>query len=286
MVQLKLLAAGPQAPLDIEPYHEWRVSTDDPHATFYRLADGHLLRFAGRADFFLTNNSELVSCRPSESANEESVHFLFTNQVVPLLHHRAGKVVLHGSAVTASGFAIGFAGPSGRGKSTLAAAFARVGYPFLTDDGLLIEREGDTFVAMPSFPQLRLWTDSNEAILGVQDARALPDGDEKRRVAATDEMPFGTQPAGLRAIYLLGPGEVESLVIEPLGLAAAFNALLQHSFILDIDNHARMRLQWEQVAVLAEKIPCFTLDYPRRYEQFPGVLEAILDHARHGVVAA
>lgn len=286
MAQLKLLAAGPQAPLDIEPYHEWRVSDGDPHATFHRLPDGYLVRFAGRADFFLANDSDLVTGRPADTGSEESVQFLYTNQIVPLLLHRAGKVVLHGSAITTSGYALGFAGPSGRGKSTLAAAFARAGYPFLTDDGLLIEPRGDAYVAMPSFPQLRLWDDSNEAVLGGPGAGAPSDDQEKRGIAASAEMPHETQPAGLRAIYLLGPGEAESVAIEALAPPAAFNQLLHHSFILDVENRARMRLNWNQIAEMAAKIPCFTLDYPRRYEAFPGVLEAILDHAQNGVGAA
>jgi hypothetical protein len=241
------------------------------------------VRFLDRADFVLAHDSERVTCAPTGTVPEQTVDFLYANQIVPLLQHRAGKLVLHGSAVACSGRAIAFVGQSGRGKSTLAAAFARAGYPFLTDDGVLVERDGAGYLMAPNSPVLRLWRDSDLAVLGRRDTPALAEEDEKRRIEASPHVPYHGQPLGLQAIYLLGEGDAELVAIDPMVPPSAFDALMRHAFILDIEDRARMRLQWDQIGDLAESVPCYALDFPRRFDSLPGVIEAILGHARIGV---
>jgi hypothetical protein len=60
---------------------------------------------------------------------------------------------------------VAFLGESGRGKSTLAASFATEGTRFLTDDGLLLEWVGGHCMIVPSHPSIRLWEDSQEALI-------------------------------------------------------------------------------------------------------------------------
>jgi hypothetical protein len=283
--QLKLLAARPQAALASASYQEWRTGDGEILATFHRRPEGCVVRYLDRADFFLTNGSELVCCMPIGGVSEQVIRFLFANQIVPLLQNRAGKLVLHASAVACSAHAFGFLGKSGRGKSTLAAAFARAGYPFLSDDGLVAERDGAGFLVWPSNPNLGLWHDSAAAVFGRRDPPSQENEREKLRIEASVESPFQTRPLGLRAIYVLGPGTVDSVAIEALAPAAAFSAMLQHAFILDIEDRVRMRLQWRQMGELAERVPCFALDYPRRYDALPAVLEAVIDHAGMGASA-
>jgi hypothetical protein len=286
VAQIKLLAARPQAPLASEAYQEWRTGDGEILATFHRIPAGYVVRYLGRADFVLTRGSDLVSCTPTGAVSERAVHFLFANQIVPLLQDRSGGLVLHASAIACSARALGFLGKSGRGKSTLAAAFARAGYPFLTDDGLLVECEDAGFLVRPSNPNLGLWHDSDAAVLGTRDPPSGAHEGEKRRIEASVELPFHDRPLGLQAIYVLGPGGVDSVAIEPLAPAAAFNLIFEHTFILDIEDHARMRVLWQQMGALAERVPCFALDFPRRYEDVKCVLAAILDHAQAGASAA
>src|SRR5436190_10425745 len=113
-----------------------------------------------------------------------------------------GELVLHASAVVIDGAAIAFLGPTRRGKSTLAAAFAKARYPFLTDDGLILDQDGEDYLVRPRAPVLRLCSDSEVAILQTADLR-LDGEDFKGRVMAGDEIPFQDQPVPLVAIYVL-----------------------------------------------------------------------------------
>src|SRR5574340_1151913 len=103
--------------------------------------------------------------RPAPAGGEQTVEHLYLNQVLPLALSMQGKLVFHASAVEIGEVAVAFMGESGKGKSTLAASFATHGYRFLTDDGLVIEAEDEGHRIVPSHPSLRLWQDSEGALI-------------------------------------------------------------------------------------------------------------------------
>jgi len=248
-------------------------------ALFHRTDDGYLLRFPGRADFVLAGASLDVSCSPVPGVSAQLVYDLYHNQVVPLLRNRAGGLVLHASAVATSAGLLGFVGMSGQGKSTLAAALARAGHPFLTDDGLVLERRSGCYVAIPERPYLRLWSDSADAIMERMTPPEQCSQIEKSLVDAGDAVPHQAEPVPVAQLYLLGPGASEAVTIEPLAPATALSQLMGFSFVLDVDDRPRLRAHFDRLAAFADTVPCFALDYPRRYERLPEVVEEILAHA-------
>lgn len=280
----ELLPARPQAPLHAPAYQRWLTGDGEVFATFHRREHGFLVRFIDRADFLIAADCASVTCAPVAGIPEDAAHFLYANQIRPLLLGHAGALVLHGSAVTARGEALAFVGQTGRGKSTLAAAFARQGHAFLTDDGVQVEPVQTGWLARPNLPDLRLRQDSMAALLDSGAPTGPPD-DEKRRVAASPQLPFQPAALPLRAVYLLGPGDSPRVAITPLARSSAFTALLEHTFLLDTEDRRRMRGHWERLGRFAETIACFTLDYPRRYADMPAVMKAVLDHATAGVSA-
>lgn len=66
-----------------------------------------------------------------------------------------GAYLLHASCVVVEGRAVALTAPSGGGKSTLAAAARRLGWPRIADDQLAV-RLGVEAVAFTRFPQLKL----------------------------------------------------------------------------------------------------------------------------------
>ena len=71
-----------------------------------------------------------------------------------------GTVCLHASAVAIDDRAIALLGLPGSGKSTMAAAFARFGFPVLADDVVALSDKGDHFLVQPAYPRVNLWPQS------------------------------------------------------------------------------------------------------------------------------
>ena len=81
-----------------------------------------------------------------------------------------GTTCLHGSAVAIDGMIVALLGPQGAGKSTLAGAFARAGFPVAADDIILLAETETGFLVEPTYPVLRLWPSSVEILFGHKDA--------------------------------------------------------------------------------------------------------------------
>src|SRR6185437_8241442 len=78
--------------------------------------------------------------------------------VQAILWHQRGLLPLHASAISVNGKAVALAGPSGVGKSTLAAAL--VGNHAVLADDICIIDPSDRPTMLPSTPRLRLWREA------------------------------------------------------------------------------------------------------------------------------
>ena len=94
----------------------------------WQIADKQfLLRVPNVARFMLTDGNQIVFA-PESEASAADVPIFIMGTVFGILLHQRQQIVLHASAVEVNGKAIVFCGPSGEGKSTLAAALAQRGY--------------------------------------------------------------------------------------------------------------------------------------------------------------
>ena len=171
-------------------------------------------------------------------------------------------------------------GASGRGKSTLAAAFASTGYRFLTDDGLLLE-PGDPPRIVPSPPSLRLWDDSRAALLAGAPGTATPYS-AKMRLLAGDAIPHCPQPRMLHQVYFLGEARASTPTIVALPPAEAVIELVRHSFLIDVEAQDVLAAHFGGLASVANGVAFFRLDYPRRFGELPRLREAIVAHSSCG----
>lgn len=280
---LDLQPAKPQAPVARAPFHTWAFPDGTLWTEFYRLEARFLLRFPELADFEISADGQASVAHPVPGVSAGTVEHLYLNQVLPLMLSTQGQLVFHASAVALdSGVAV-FAGESGRGKSTLAASFAVNGYPFLTDDGLVLNPSAHGYSVLPSHPSIRLWADSSEALIGPDPTTATAPSvcyTSKSRFLAGDRVRFCDHPHPLRHVYFLGEGNADAVTIEPLSPAQALIEWVKHSFLLDIEEQPRLASHFHQVANLADLPIHFRLDYPRTYTALADVRQAILAHAR------
>ena len=202
---------------------------------------------------------------------------LYLNNVLPMALSRQGRLVLHASAVEADGGALVFVGVSGRGKSTLAAAFARAGHALLVDDGLVLEPEGGRFLALPGDRSIRLRLDSGHWFDGDGVLPAEPLGyADKQRIHAGQALRFAAAPVPVRAVFLLGVDPRAPLSIQPLSPAQARIELIHYSFLLDVGDRRRHAELMRQASALASSCGVHRLDYLREYAKLDEVREAVL----------
>lgn len=245
---------------------------------FYRDSANYVVRFPELADFEIAVDRGTITCTPEVAIPDEVVANLYLNQIVPLVIGFEGGLVLHASAVSIGNCAIAFMGHSGRGKSTLAASFASAGYPFLTDDGLIVDQRAQQYMICPRAPVLRLRSDSASVLL--ERGMNVRSRDEfKEAISAGTRFPHSENSCPLAAIFALAePQNTGDVEIAPLSRQAVVAELLSHSFILDVEDRTRVKNLFDRLIDLSASVECFSIDYPRLYSQLPRVRDTILTH--------
>lgn len=149
-----------------------------------------------------------------------------------------GEMVLHASAVAVEDKALAFVGRSGEGKSTLCANFNQQGFPLITDDYLLVKRNGDRYLGYPNYPGFRLWRESRLALsLEVEEDKIKPNYKAKDRIPAAEKAAFSLNPSLVQGLYILSSPDDENnregIQISPIPLSYAFMEILYASYYLD-----------------------------------------------------
>jgi hypothetical protein len=269
-------------PSDAAWFHHWGPSDDDRWVCFADLEGRYLLRFIKHADFLVSRDASVVQCHPLPGIPESTVRHLFLDQVLPVVLSARGELVMHSSAVVTPHGAVGFLGPSGMGKSTLAACFVESGSVLLTDDCLLIRESGGKAEAFPSYPGVRLWEESIQGIFERQPVLSdVAHYTEKRRVSFGDSSRFSTRPALLRRLFLLAEVEEDArpiLSITPLRPRNGLMELVKNTYVLDIRDTKGLAARFDRLSRLAARGLVYELHIPRQLPLLPRARQAILEH--------
>ena len=254
-----------------------RWADDDGPLTISFVGDvssGHYRLRLGRDLAVDVLPDQLATWQRSATDDCSLDHFL-SDQVIPRVLAHRGDHVVHAGAVRSGDSAILMVGPSGRGKSTLAASFDQAGEPLLGDDAMVIGWQADRPFATPVYPSLRLLPDSIAAILPPSAATdEVAHYTSKRRV----RLPIDDSGPAVAVTAIMVIGEpAEAIETRRLSAADACIALVTNSFALDPSDVAQAQRRLEASCRLAASVPTFEIRYPRDYAQLPMVRAAILD---------
>lgn len=178
------------------------VTVDRP--LLQATADG-TCRFAvpGVAAYLISPDGDRVVVDPVLDPAAPDIRVFLLGTVFGILCFKRGWLPLHAGCVRVGAKAVAFAGPSGVGKSTLAAAFLRRGHAVLADDVTVLDisAPGGPQV-LPAFPRLKLWRDA------MQRMDFPTDGLERARVTLEKyhvpiDAAFCTDPLPLSAVFYL-----------------------------------------------------------------------------------
>lgn len=150
-----------------------------------------------------------------------------------------GSLPLHGSALAIDGKAVVFSGRSGIGKSTLAHAFVKGGFPLLSDDVVAVDMlEGGVSIVHPAYPQQKLWYQSLEMYkIEGEGLQRIREGEEKYILPVKDV--FLPESMKFAALVQLDVNDaVDECIIEELKgvnkLQAVMNETYRHFFAIEM----------------------------------------------------
>lgn len=289
--RFEVFPAGEGFSGDVRWFHQW-ISPDEE--TWLKVADrgeDYLLRFPDQGDFLISRNGRDIRCCPLPGTPESTIRHLFLDQIVPLVLSRRESLVLHASAILTAEGVIAFVGKSGLGKSTLAACFGQDGFSLISDDYLVLRKKAqrpmalrepaEDWVAVPSYPGVRLWPETSDGIFSVPPKSAeIAHYTDKRRVSDPALVPFAQGPSPLRCFYFLNDEEGTFLpepAILPLRPREAFMKLVSCAFNLDIRDKVLLERQFEAIGEITTQLPCFQLDYARDFAMLPAVRRLVVE---------
>ena len=231
-------AVGERAPDVVVRYGEVpeKIESEQAGAVYEASSTQFLLRI-DQVAHYLVDGASSITIAPHPGVDDLSVRvYLLGSCLAALLHHR-GVLALHASAILTDKGAVLFMGASGRGKSTTLNEFLRRGYRMLSDDVVGIVLEQGQPVALPGYPQTKLWADAaghfdidTEPLDSVyQDIEkfAVPIENESR---GNSSPTFVGDPAPLAALYSLTVAKDDVLEIVPLERMHAFRAVLNCTY--------------------------------------------------------
>jgi hypothetical protein len=275
------MAAGRIATRKPAWFHAWLAPSGRRVVSFGRYSNGYLLRFHGKADFAIDLVAQSIVCWRRRYAIFATIRHLLLDQVMPLVLSGGSRLVLHASAVATPRGAVAFAGGTGSGKSTIAAAVAALGYPLLCDDCLVVEPSADRFLAGSFYPGARLYPDSVRAV-GMDRVPSLRVAQytRKRRIATSSALPFLGETVPLDRVFVLDARQQEpardGVHVSRLRRRDALVAIAETTFHLDVGDAAAVRRGFELQSRLVQATPVETLSYPWRLNRLSETRDAIV----------
>jgi hypothetical protein len=223
-----------------------RDGAGQPCAYGGSVSGRYWVRIPDLGAFELSPGSSDVRASVSPESTREVVLDAYYGTALPLLAQAVlGYEVLHASAVLVDGGAVAFTARTGVGKSTIATALSRRGFP--------------------------LWGDDAVAVLGGESPVSvfLPFMTEGQTISAVD----GSGEVPLAAVCLLEHAR-RPAILRP-STSDAVTALLSNAYRFAFQRLERRRKMAQTYLDVAARVPILLVRFPPDREQLPALLARI-----------
>lgn len=268
--------------VSIRQQHVSTAGLDKPEKStpFFQCAKDHLWLHVPDIAHFLVRDGNSILVDPAAGADAQSIRLFLLGSCLGAILHQRGMLALHGNAIRFGDHCVIFAGASGQGKSTLAAAFHQRGHEILTDDVCAINEQG---YVMPGYPQMKLWHDTL-AKLDVEKSGLEKIRLQVEKFAYPLKHGFVQTPLPVRAIYILNSHNRDEFEFEPLKGMKKFLPLKYQTYRKGYLQGLGLTAQHLQLCgKIAGKVHLARITRPNHGFQLDALLEHILDDLeKHG----
>ncbi|HRV95310.1 MAG TPA: serine/threonine protein kinase [Anaerolineae bacterium] len=253
-------ARSAKQPAYISPYHNkqgtpiltvWKLNHLTEHYFWLCYSDGTKFVING------SGNRIWATWLPATSLEDTATYLL--GPILGFVLRLRGITCLHASAVAIDGRAVILVGPAGAGKSTTAAALARLGYPILSDDIVALSEQKGAFLVQPAYPRLRLWPESAQILYGSKEAlpSLTPTWNKCYLDLTADGYYFQNYPLALAAIYILRErtNDPQSPFIEGVWAHAGLIHLIGNTYVNYLLDKPQRAQEFEFLGRLAANVP-------------------------------
>jgi len=197
----------------------------DKRLYFQASPDKFWLHVPGIA-WFQVEEGKRIQVMPEENSDMQSVSLFLLGSCLGVILQQRQYLVMHANAIRFGDQCVIFAGPSGNGKSTLAAAFHQRGFEILADDVSAINEKVEV---MPSYPQMKLWHDAATKLdIDTKDLPRVRIQIEK--YACPLEKGFCNKPLPLAAMYILGTHNRDEFLLEQMKGMEKFDPIKNNTY--------------------------------------------------------
>ena len=241
----------------------------------------YLFSFPGVLRLFIEHGAR-ITVEPVEDCDPVLMWTLILGAGTSVVGFQRGHVPLHASAIQTGAGCFAFAGPSARGKSTLAGALIERGFAFHADDLCLTSPQpAGGFRVGRGVPVLRLWDDAVDILGWAERTPVATFPNMPKSVYRQDWAEHAEQP--LRRIYVLEfadaanpPGFYPVRGVD--ALQTLLTCLRMRIGLLSTGDTAR---NFERLTAIVREVEMVRFVRPNDKDQLHDWTERLADHIRH-----
>jgi hypothetical protein len=248
-----------------------------------QVHDGGLVLLIPEVGRYRIEGGKAITVDAAPGVPDRNVRLYLLGSVFGAMLHQRGLLPLHANAVEIGRKAAAFMGPSGEGKSTLAAWFHDHGHRLVADDVCVVRFDGEgKALALPGMSRLRLWQDVLEASgRRTEDYQRSYANDESwnKFDVPIDHAADAARPVPIAALYVLRHSD--EFGFRKLDGIEAADAVFANTYRGSYVTAAKgEQSHWLASVALVRSTPVFELSRPRGLELMDGDCARIIDHVR------